>query len=127
MCGREEVYAGSLGLNSVDFFGLSAMSVGITKLQDNKESGDWEQDENLKMMEDMPIYRKLIWERNNSSLTPSLPSSLPIYTPKGFVLIGDTSQGGVLTALIKAGRPLTLAQRQSAMGKRGTLAVDMIR
>jgi len=34
MCGKQEVYPGSLGLNSVDFFGLSSISVGITKLLD---------------------------------------------------------------------------------------------
>ncbi|SPF52959.1 NAD(P)H-nitrite reductase [Candidatus Desulfosporosinus infrequens] len=137
MCGRKEFYAGSLGLNSVDFFGLSAMSVGITKFQDIKEPENWEQEENLKMEGDNPIYRKLIWqknvssltlnlrEENNSSLTPIQDS--PLYILKGFVLIGDTSQGGVLTALVKAGRPLTLAQRKLALGRRGQLAVEIIK
>lgn len=138
MCGGKEIYPGSLGLNSVDFFGLSAMSVGITKFQDIKELENWEQEENLKMVGDMPIYRKLIWQRNVSGLTPNSPqtqalrevnnSSLtPIYILKGFVLVGDTSQGGVLTAIIKAGRPLTLAQRKLTLGKRGHLAVGMIK
>ena len=100
MCGRQEVYPGSLGLNSVDFFGLSAMSVGITKLQDQKGPGDWDQVETLKMMGDKPSYRKLIWQGD---------------ILKGFILLGDTSQCGVLTGLIKAGRPLTQAQKNLTM------------
>ncbi|MDP4160494.1 MAG: FAD-dependent oxidoreductase [Bacillota bacterium] len=112
MCGGQEVYPGSLGLNSVDFFGLSAMSVGITKLPDNMNSGDWKQEENLKMEGDKSIYRKLIWQGD---------------ILKGFILVGDSSQCGVLTTLIKAGRPLTQAQRNLTLSKRGTLIVGMMR
>ena len=111
MCGGQEVYPGSLSLNSVDFFGLSAMSAGITMLPQNKEQGDWEQKESLKMTGEMPIYRSLIWQGD---------------VLKGFVLVGDTSQCGVLTGLIKAGRPLTQAQKKLTMGKRGTLAVGIM-
>ncbi|OLN32030.1 NAD(P)/FAD-dependent oxidoreductase [Desulfosporosinus metallidurans] len=112
MCGRQEVYPGSLGLNSVDFFGLSAMSVGITKLQDNNDPGDWDQEETLKMVGDKPNYRKLIWQGD---------------ILKGFVLLGDTSQCGVLTGLIKTGRPLTQAQKNLTLGKSGTLAVGLMK
>lgn len=111
MCGGHEVYPGSLGLNSVDFFGLSAMSAGITMLPENKGQGDWEQEESQKMAEDTPIYQSLIWQGD---------------ILKGFVLVGNTSQCGVLTALIKAGRPLTQAQKNLTMGKRGTLVVGMM-
>ena len=112
MCGRQEVYPGSLGLNSVDFFGLSAMSVGITKLQNKKDLNDWNQEEILKMVGDKPNYRKLIWQGD---------------ILKGFVLLGDTSQCGVLTGLIKAGRPLNQAQKNLTLGKRGTLALSMMK
>jgi NAD(P)H-nitrite reductase len=112
MCGKQVIYPGSLGLNSVDFFGLSAVSVGITKLQDNMDSGDWEQAEDLSMTGAAPNYRKLIWQGD---------------LLKGFVLLGDTSQCGVLTALIKAGRPLTQAQKKLTLGKRGTLAIGMMK
>lgn len=112
MCGRQEVYPGSLGLNSVDFFGLSAMSVGITKLQDHKGPGDWDPVETLKMVGDKPSYRKLIWQGD---------------ILKGFVLLGDTSQCGVLTGLIKAGRPLTQAQKNLTLRNRGTLAVGLMK
>lgn len=112
MCGEHEVYPGSLGLNSVDFFGLSAMSAGITKLPENKGQGDWAQEESQKMVGDLPIYRSLIWQGD---------------ILKGFVLVGDTSQCGVLTALVKTGRSLTQAQRNLTMGKRGTLAVGMMK
>jgi len=111
MCGGHEVYPGSLGLNSVDFFGLSAMSAGITKLPENRELGDWYQEESQKLVGDSPIYRNQIWQGN---------------LLKGFVLVGDTSQCGVLTAIIKASRPLTQAQKNLTQGKRGTLVVGMI-
>jgi len=112
MCGGHEVYPGSLGLNSVDFFGLSAMSAGITKLPMNEGQGGWYQEENLIKVGNLPFYRTMIWQGDFL---------------KGFVLLGDTSQCGVLTALIKAGRPLTQTQKKLAMGKRGTLAVGMIK
>ncbi len=114
MCGEHEVYPGSLGLNSVDFFGLSAMSAGITKLPETKGlgDGDWNQEESQTMIGDLPIYRILIWQGN---------------ILKGFVLVGDTSQCGVLTGLVKAGRALTPAQKKLTLGKRGTLAVGMMR
>ncbi|HBW38357.1 NAD(P)/FAD-dependent oxidoreductase [Desulfosporosinus sp. BICA1-9] len=111
MCGGQEIYPGSLGLNSVDFFGLSAMSAGITKLPEKKGQGDWDQEKSLKMVGDMPIYRNLLWQGD---------------ILKGFVLVGDTSQCGVLTSLVKTGRPLTQAQKNLTMGKRGTLAVGMM-
>ena len=112
MCGKHEVYPGSLGLNSVDFFGLSAMSAGITKLSMNEGQGDWYQEESLIRVGNLPIYRTMIWQGD---------------LLKGFVLLGDTSQCGILTALIKAGRPLTQAQKKLTMGKRGTLAVGMMK
>jgi len=110
MCGGHEIYPGSLSLNSVDFFGLSAMSAGITKLPENKEQG-WTQEESRNSAGDMPIYRSLIWQED---------------ILKGFILVGDTSQCGILTALVKAGRSLTQAQKKLTMGKRGTLAVGMM-
>lgn len=110
MCGQPEVYSGSLSLNSVDFFGLSAISVGITKLQDIKDPVDWYQEDDQKIVGNKPVYRKLIWQRD---------------VLKGFVLVGDTSQCGVLTALIKAGRPLTQGLKNLTLGKRGALAVGL--
>lgn len=112
MCGKQEIYPGSLSLNSVDFFGLSAMSAGITKLQGNQDSGDWKQEEMLKIVSDRPIYRKVIWQGD---------------ILKGFVLLGDISQCGVLTALLKGSRPLTQAQKKLTLGKRGTLAIGFIK
>lgn len=112
MCGGHEVYPGSLGLNSVDFFGLAAMSAGITKLPENKGQEAWEQVESQTTAGNMPLYRSLIWQGD---------------ILKGFVLVGDTSQCGVLTALVKTGRPLTKAQKKLTTGKRGTLAVGMMK
>lgn len=112
MCGKHEIYPGSLGLNSVDFFGLSAMSAGITKLQDDKRLPSWDQAEDLKMVGNKPNYRKIVWQGD---------------ILRGFVLVGDTSQCGVLTALIKTGRPLTPGQKKLALGKRGTLAVEIMK
>ena len=112
MCGEQEIYPGSLGLNSVDFFGLSAMSAGITTLQEKINPGDWNQEESLRIVRDIPIYRNLIWQGD---------------ILKGFVLVGDTSQCGVLTALVKSGRPLTQTQKNLAIVKSGTLAVGMMK
>ena len=112
MCGGHEVFPGSLGLNSVDFFGLSAMSAGITKLPANEEQRDWEQEESQTLIGDLPIYRSLIWQGD---------------VLKGFVLVGDTSQCGVLTGLVKSGRALTQDQKKLTHGKRGTLTVGMMR
>jgi len=110
MCGGGEIYQGSLSLNSVDFFGLSAMSVGITKLPDSTGQENWSQAETLKMVGGVPIYSKLLWQGT---------------ILKGFVLVGDTSQCGVLTALVKTGRSLSKTEMDLAMGKRGTLLVGI--
>jgi len=111
MSGGREVYPGSFGLNSVDFFGLSAMSAGITKLPENKDHGDWYQEETLNTVNNLPVYRNMIWQGD---------------CLKGFVMLGDTSQCGVLTTLVKAGRPLTQDQKELTIGKRGTLRVGMM-
>ena len=111
MCGVQKVYPGSLGMNSVDFFGLSAVSAGRTKLPVNTDQGHWHQEETLKMLGDLPAYRNLIWQGN---------------ILKGFILVGDTSQCGVLTALVKSGRSLTQTQKNLTTGKRGALAVGML-
>jgi len=78
----------------------------------NEGQGDWYQEESLIRVGNLPIYRTMIWQGD---------------LLKGFVLLGDTSQCGVLTALIKAGRPLTQAEKKLTMGKRGTLAVGMMK
>ncbi|WP_088186987.1 FAD-dependent oxidoreductase [Desulfosporosinus sp. FKA] len=111
MCGVHNVYSGSLSQNSVDFFGLSAMSAGITKLNKTMGTGDWEEELAQRIIDGRTIYQKLIWQGD---------------VLKGFILVGDTSQCGVLTALVKSGRPLTRAQKNVALGKRGTLATELI-
>ncbi|AFM39332.1 NAD(P)H-nitrite reductase [Desulfosporosinus acidiphilus SJ4] len=111
MCGAHEVYPGSLGLNSVDFFGLSAMSAGFTKLQEAMPAEDWEEEESQRFIDGKTIYQKLIYQES---------------ILKGFLLVGDTSQCGVLTALIKSGRPLTNNQKEIALGRRGTLAIELM-
>ncbi|KLU67290.1 hypothetical protein DEAC_c05020 [Desulfosporosinus acididurans] len=97
--------------NSVDFFGLSVMSAGITKLNKTMETGGWEEESSQRIIDGRTIYQKLIWQGD---------------VLKGFILVGDTSQCGVLTALVKSGRPLTRAQKKVALGKRGTLAAELI-
>lgn len=111
MCGVHKVYPGSLSLNSVDFFGLSAMSAGITKLNKAMETGDWEEELAQGIIDGRTVYQKLIWQGD---------------VLKGFILVGNTSQCGVLTALIKSERPLTQAQKKVALGKRGSLAAELI-
>lgn len=111
MCGQREPYPGSLSFNSVDFFGLAAMSVGITRIPANEPHNHWSQDESLSMIDGRPSYQCLIWQGN---------------VLKGFTLMGETSQGGILTALLKAGRPFSHGEKVLARTKRGSLAVGQI-
>lgn len=122
MCGFEVKYPGSFPLNSVDFFGLSAMAAGITRLPPkpvqaegstraeeplSQSKGDWTQEERFKLLSGRPTYQSLIWQDD---------------VLKGFVLLGDTAQAGVLTNLVKEGRPLSPNLRRLASERRGGLA-----
>ncbi|NQU94718.1 MAG: NAD(P)/FAD-dependent oxidoreductase [Candidatus Omnitrophica bacterium] len=80
MLGKEAAYDGSLSMNSVDFFGLRCISMGITK---PKEEGY-----EIISKSSEHSYKKFVL-RNNKIV--------------GMVLVGDIKCAGVVSALIKKG------------------------
>ena len=80
MAGRIVEYDGSLGMNSIDFFDLPAISMGITK---PKKKGY----EEIKTLDDKNfVYKKIVLKDN---------------IIRGFVLIGKVENAGVIGILAK--------------------------
>lgn len=75
-------YEGSLGMNSIEFFGLSAISLGIYKIKENTPCFEELKICNLKA----GIYKKLILKNN---------------ILVGAVLVGDIKHSGIYLRLIK--------------------------
>lgn len=92
MAGANEQYLGSMGLNSVDFFGLSVISAGVVKTPALANGGSaWQVKEQWKPTgKGIPAYQRLVFKDN---------------ILKGYVLLGDTGKAGVLTGLIREGKP----------------------
>lgn len=112
MAGRETIYKGSMGMNSVDFFGLRIISGGVVTPPEHKEGIEnalpWKvtegQDSQVKPSAKAPTYQFLTWK--GSYL-------------KGYVLIGYPERAGILTALIRTQEPLSPeVQRNIEAGKR---------
>lgn len=80
MAGGCRKYSGSLAMNSVEFFGLSAISVGLTRVNgpDYQIYRDFKPNKNY--------YRKLVFQDNFLV---------------GYTIVGDVAAAGTLTALIK--------------------------
>ena len=83
MAGAKAKYNGSFAMNSVDFFGLTAQSMGITRPNNPKDYEIIVKSEPAKN-----IYRKLV-----------LKDDVLV----GAVLIGDVDRAGILTSLIDDG------------------------
>jgi NAD(P)H-nitrite reductase large subunit len=80
MAGGKINYAGSLGMNSLEFFGLPTVSLGLFRPKDPKEY------EEIKMMEEkQQIYKKLVLKNN---------------VLVGAVLVGDINKSGLFLRLI---------------------------
>jgi len=78
MTGEKKIYEGSLSMNSVDFFGVASISMGITKPKKNiYESISRKEGNN---------YKKLVFKNN---------------TIVGMVLVGEIGSSGVISTLIK--------------------------
>lgn len=92
MTGAGERYLGSMGFNSVDFFGLSVISAGVVKLPALANEGSaWQVREQWKPGPwGIPAYQRLVFKDE---------------ILKGYVLLGDTSRAGILTGLIREGKP----------------------
>ena len=79
MAGEKTQYSGSLSMNSVDFFGLPAISMGITK---PKEENAFE----ILTKTGAKLYKKIVIKQNKIV---------------GMVFIGDIKSAGVINILIK--------------------------
>lgn len=80
MCGEDEIYDGSLAMNSIEFFGLPVISIGITK----PKEGHY--DEIVKRDTERNIYKKIV-----------LKDGIII----GAVFLNSVEKIGVVGALIK--------------------------
>lgn len=87
MAGGEEKYEGSFAMNSVDFYGLSVLSIGITKPKKEREYEIVVTSEPAKN-----YYRKLVFK--NDILV-------------GAILLGDIDRAGILTGIINDGVKVT--------------------
>ncbi|ACL18946.1 NAD(P)/FAD-dependent oxidoreductase [Desulfitobacterium hafniense] len=112
MAGRKTIYKGSMGMNSVDFFGLRIISGGvITPLAHKKDIENalpWKvtegQESWSKPLAKASTYQSLIWKGNYL---------------KGYVLIGYPERAGLLTAMIRTQEPLAPeVQRNIEAGNR---------
>lgn len=79
MLGKREIYDGSLSMNSVDFFNLSCISMGITR-PENRENY-----EIISKRRDN-VYKKFVLKENRIV---------------GIILLGDIKTAGVISVLIK--------------------------
>jgi NAD(P)H-nitrite reductase large subunit len=79
MLGEKKVYDGSLSMNSVDFFGLSCISMGVTKPR--KEEGY-----EIVLQVKKNTYKKIVLKRNKIV---------------GTILIGDIKIAGIINVLIR--------------------------
>ena len=90
MTGYRKKYVGSLAMNSLNLFGLTMISAGITKVSASpnlKQVSNLQTEERVKHLPDGSLhYRYLVWEQD---------------VLKGYVLIGDHQKAGALTARIK--------------------------
>ncbi|MBN2097417.1 MAG: NAD(P)/FAD-dependent oxidoreductase [Candidatus Omnitrophica bacterium] len=78
MLGRKVAYAGSLSMNSVDFFGLGCISIGITKPK--------EKDYEILTKRQDERYKKFVLKNNRIV---------------GLVLVGDIQAAGIVNPLIR--------------------------
>lgn len=80
MAGRNEVYPGSLGMNSLDFYGTEVIAAGkVTGLSDDYEVI-------VDDHSDRGVYKKLVLKDNS---------------PVGLILVGEIDSAGVIISLIK--------------------------
>lgn len=109
MTGQALTYPGSIGMNTVDFFGLQIISVGMINPPQNPL---WHtEDLRTHRSSGQPAYQRLVWQGE---------------TLMGFVLIGNTERAGILTAIIQANQPLSPSvQKCLRNGKRGELLISL--
>ncbi|MFQ6034142.1 MAG: NAD(P)/FAD-dependent oxidoreductase, partial [Candidatus Bipolaricaulia bacterium] len=82
MAGREAVYKGSMGMNSVQFFDLPVISAGLAGLRER------DFDEEIIKRPRKEIYKRLVLKGDRVV---------------GFVLVGDVENAGIIRSLIAKG------------------------
>lgn len=95
MAGARSEYPGSIGMNAVNFFGLSVIAAGFSTAQ---KDGDYEVHE---LSPGKGIYRRFIFK--NDHLV-------------GYILVGGTEKAGILTSLIKEQISLGKAKKELVLG-----------
>ncbi|MDA8442830.1 MAG: FAD-dependent oxidoreductase [Peptococcaceae bacterium] len=90
MAGVTTYYAGSLGMNSADFYGLSVIAAGEARAHGANYAV-------IQLNQAPGVYRRLVF-RDDKLV--------------GYILVGQTAQAGVLTALVKAGTKLSVEARE---------------
>lgn len=85
MAGVPTRYSGSMPMNAVDFYGLSVMAAGLTKVcpEEGYEVSVYRPGRG--------VYRKLVFKEDRLV---------------GYIMVGDTAKAGLLTALLKEQTPL---------------------
>jgi NAD(P)H-nitrite reductase large subunit len=79
MTGRQRLYTGGIGMNSIDVYNLPVMTIGLTSpINDRQETRTFRKGN---------VYRKLVLEGNRLV---------------GAILVGDVDYGGILTHLIRS-------------------------
>lgn len=81
LCGEKAVYEGSLGMNSIDFFGLPVVSLGLYKTNNQPAL-----EEMVTKDENTNLYKKLMIKDNRLV---------------GVVMVGDIKNSGVFLRLIR--------------------------
>lgn len=95
MTGLKAAYPGSVGMNSADFFGLSTIAAGQTRVAE-------ENYETVVLFPGSNLYRRLVF--NGDVLV-------------GYIMVGRTAKAGILTSLVKEKVPLGKMKDELIMDK----------
>lgn len=96
MAGITTNYEGSIAMNSADFFGLSTIAAGLTRV------GEPDGYEVIKLFPGENLYRRLVFKGDYLI---------------GYIMVGDTAKAGLLTALIKDKVPLGSFKNELMQGR----------
>lgn len=101
--GGNEKYEGSIAMNSVDFYGLSALSIGISAPRNEEEY-------EISVTKDTAkhICRKLVLKKD---------------VLVGAILVGDIDRAGIITGLIKEGVKVTSFKETLLKNKFGLMVL----
>ncbi|MBU1706059.1 MAG: FAD-dependent oxidoreductase [Pseudomonadota bacterium] len=96
MAGFVTSYSGSIEMNSVDFFGLSIIAAGQTRMDEGEGC------EVVKLFPGDNLYRRLVFKNN---------------TLVGYIMVGKTAKAGLLTTMIREQVPLGKMKEELAQGR----------